>query len=129
MATKRRSYIFARSRVIELPLTDRDFGTAPSSMPVDTRRQGRLKMNYSPLGGARCTASRSASYQTGDKRGAVEKAPIRVAEFPGSKFRKRFALALAEPRRPRARGSCFPAVAVDFPASVIKNPCSNALGI
>ena len=51
MATKRRSYIFARSRVIELPLTDRDSGRLLSSMPVDTRRrQGRLKMNYSPLG-------------------------------------------------------------------------------
>ena len=67
-------------------------------------------------GGAQCTASRSASYQTGDKRGAAEKGPIRVPEFPGSKFRKRFALALAEPRGPPARGSCFPAVAVDFPA-------------
>jgi len=49
MATKRRSHIFARSRVIELPLTD----------------------------------------------------------------------ALAKPRGPPSRGSCFPAVAVDFPARVI----------
>jgi hypothetical protein len=78
-------------------------------------------------GGARCTASRSASYQTGDKRGAVEKGPIRVAEFPGSNFAKRFGLALAKPRGPPVR-VLLPCCCRRFPCKGYKNSRFQRLG-
>jgi len=105
MATKRRSHIFARSRVTELRsptgIRDGSFFDARRHQASRLAEKGIIHSS----GGARCTASRSASYQTGDKRGAVEKGPIRVAEFPGSKFRKTFRVGSSQTAW--ANGSCL----------------------